>query len=66
MEFQPSKGETMGQKGLGKKMREQQEPYGAQHQREEDGGLWGSKRRQRVSGKAVKCDLQMRNMKDHG
>lgn len=24
MEFQPSKGEAMGQKGLGKKMREQQ------------------------------------------
>lgn len=31
-----------------------------------NGGLWGGKRRQKVSGKAVKCDLQMRNMKDHG
>lgn len=66
MEFQPSKGETMGQKSLGKKDEGATESYGAQHQREEDGGLWGSKRRQRVSGKAVKCDLQMRNMKDHG
>lgn len=47
-------------------MREQQSHRELSISEKKNGGLWGSKRQQRVSGKVVKCDLQMRNMKDHG
>lgn len=47
-------------------MREQQSHRELSIREKKNGRLWGGKRQQRVSGKAVKRDLQMRNMKDHG